>query len=323
MAASEESREDQLVDLIVFAISQELRRDYRKAISDTRIAKIVYDVADELNLPITRSWYKFGTYVWWSDYAKENRLKQYLGVLEAPPDLQLTIGAANRREKSLYDKILDIVGRHRLMLHQDLNEFLVHLYKKEAPPGFGPVYLGNKKLIDKLDRILDSVWSGDTVPRFKDISKDITDFHKSLFYFEDQPDLIDLVIDGTSLLEDLLVTYETNLSDSARLKELAKFFKPIYEFYKDKVWAFPASVFTIRSAIGERSDAVKEDRSRYLSEIPQYRDEVSSMSDRALALGFYPSRAEIDLIQSQLAKSIAGDEKTLRRLYADHLLVER
>jgi len=33
------SNENQLVDLTVFAISQQLRKDYRQSITDTRIAK--------------------------------------------------------------------------------------------------------------------------------------------------------------------------------------------------------------------------------------------------------------------------------------------
>ena len=91
--------EDRLTDLIVYAISRAIeKQEFPRHLGNAKITKIVYDVAESLELPITRSWYKFGTYVW-TDYAKEDRLNQFLGKNLPSTDIQGTISLAQRREK--------------------------------------------------------------------------------------------------------------------------------------------------------------------------------------------------------------------------------
>jgi hypothetical protein len=315
--------ENQLADLTVYAISQQLRKDYRTAITDTRIAKILFDVAKNLDLPITRSWYKYGTYVWWSDNASEKRLKEFLGILPPTSDTNITVNLANGEMKALYDQILGLVSKHRLMLREDISSFLTELYLKEAPKGLGNLYLANKKLLDRCDKVLDSIWKNDPGPQFMIVSKEITDLHKALFNFENMKEMIDLVIDGTSLLEDMLITYETNQDDLSRLKDFAKVFEEVFNFYKDNIWTFPASAIAIRTVDGPRATQVKDNRNSYLMEAPQYRDRVSELSGAVLSKGFYPTREDIMIVQERMSKRLSSNQKALKQVFAEQLLVRR
>jgi len=82
------------------------------------------------------------------------------------------------------------------MLREDISEFLTRLYRRDAPKGFGSLYLANKSVVDACDKIVDSIWKGDPIPQFLSFSKKITDLHKALFHFQDRDEMIDLVIDA-------------------------------------------------------------------------------------------------------------------------------
>jgi hypothetical protein len=146
------SREDELVDLIVYAISRAVsEKEPPSDFGSTKIAKLVYDIAEEHDLPIPRSWYMFGTYVW-SEYASGARLNEFQSSDHSDPSAQHTISLSKTRDKELFENILESVMKHR-MLAMSLSDFLDGLYAK-APKKYRGLYQTHRKVLGDAVRFL-------------------------------------------------------------------------------------------------------------------------------------------------------------------------
>ena len=312
------SSEDQVVDLIVYAISRFVEENaVKKPVGETKIAKIVYRTAEELDLPVTRSWFKFGAYVW-PQFDLEERYSQYLGKLVPPTPSRGTIEKGTQEERELFRRIKDSVSEQSFVFESDVSEFLDWLYSNEAPKDYRPLYKSHKKVLDRFEKVFTAVNSGFPTFQYLPASREMTDFHRRLVRFQDRPDMVDLVMETTALLEDLLVTYESNLDNRARLLELVKFLRSLYnDFYLKYVWTFPASVITIATVDGPRKATIMEERNGYLKSLPKYFDRLSEFSEKAFESRLYPSKPEILALQDRLSKNLGSDENALRTVFAE------
>jgi hypothetical protein len=58
-------------------------------------------------------------------------------------------------------------------------------------------------------------------------------------------------------------------------------------------------------------------------EAPQYRDRVSELSGAVLSKGFYPTREDIMIVQERMSKRLSSNQKALKQVFAEQLLVRR
>jgi hypothetical protein len=317
------SQQDKLVDLILLALSQRAKAMGLHPLGwSTRISKITFFVAKELDLPITRSWFKFGAHVW-VDNATEDRLFQFMGLIEADPSINETIEYARSEAKSVFQEMQRIIDEHEFILTNSTSQILDWLYLNEAPEEYKGIYRSHKKVMDRIEKTLDSIWQADASYQYANAAKEITQFHEEMLYFQDQPDIIDLVIDATSLMESLLIVYESNLENYEVLRRLARFLDLLYhKFYLADIWKFPASAITLETVVGENADLVRNRLEGYLSRIDEYRGELDSWTEKAYDEGCYPSRLEIEDIQKRLSSRLSSDTSLLKRLYYEGLLTE-
>jgi len=305
-------RGDELTDLIVLAIA---RRITKKApfsdFGNAKIAKVVYDVADQLDLPITRSWYKFGTYVW-SDYATSSRLLEFQNHDESNPEISYTIELSRAKDKETFSAIEKIVSKHK-MLGMSLSAFLDELYER-APPKYRGLYKSHRKVLMRMQRIAKSLEHDDEIPepQFLNASRDITAFQKEMFAFEDRSEMVEMVIDYTNLLEDLIVKYDELLDNDMALKSFVPFFAEVYRSYSDEIWAFPPSIITIETVKGENQDVVTASRNKHLAQLEDYVRKPIEMREQAFGQGFYPAQSEILHSQEKLERLIGSAEGTFK-----------
>ena len=306
------SRGDELADLTVYAIARRISKkapfsDFGRA----KIAKVVYDVADQLDLPITRSWYKFGTYVW-SDYVASSRLLEFRDFDESDPRILSTVELARVKDSDTFSEIERIVSKHK-MLDMSLSAFLDELYEK-APPKYRRLYKSHKKVLWRMRRISETLEHENEIPepQLLNASRDITSFQKEMFVFEDRSEMIDMVIDYTNFLEDLIVKYDEILDDDKALRSFVPFFTEAYKVYSEEIWAFPPSIIAIETVKGEKEDAVKTGRSRHLARLPEYVGRPNNMRERAFNEGLYPSESNILHSQQKLEKLVGSDERTFK-----------
>ncbi|MBN1677436.1 MAG: hypothetical protein JW880_02750 [Candidatus Thermoplasmatota archaeon] len=317
------SRENELVDLVLLALSRRAKAmDLRPAGWSTRISKTTFFVAKELDLPITRSWFKFGAHVW-ADNATETRLCQFMGLTEPDPSINMTIDYAKSEGKSVFRQIQEVIDKHEFILTSSTSKILDWLYFNEAPKEYRGIYRSHKKVMDRIDKILDSIWQVDASCQYANAAEEITHFHEEMLYFQDRQDMVDLVIDSTSLLESLLIHYESNLDNYDPLKKLAKFLDSFYRgFYLADVWKFPASAITLETVVGENADSVRIGLGGYLNRVEAYRNELDDWTEKAYTEGCYPSKLEIEDIQKRLSSRLSSDTSSLKRLYYEGLLTD-
>lgn len=317
------SRENELVDLILLALWRCAKeKNIHPPGWKTRISKTAFLVAEELNLPITRSWFMYGAYVW-AENASEERFNQFLGLSKPDPSINMTIHYAESEGKSLFEDIQEVVHKHEFILTWPTTDVLDWLYLNEAPKEYRSLYKSHKTVMDRIEKTLDSIWKADASYQYANAAKEITEFHEQMLRFQDRPDMTDLVIDTTSLLESLLIVYESNLENYDTLRKLAKLLDTLYrEFYLADIWKFPASAITLETVVGENAESVKNVREAYLRRVESYRDMLDGWTEKAYTEGCYPSRLEIEDVQKRLSSRLSSDASLLKRLYYEGLLTD-
>ena len=120
--------EETLVKMILAGLdrvlkSRKIDKDY---LNEVKVHKIVYMVAEDLNLDITRSWYMRGCYVWCNKPINEY-FKPYGRIyLDPSPDI---IDAINN-----VIRVLEVFSLKR-------QDFLKKLYEEFAPSEFRNLYI--------------------------------------------------------------------------------------------------------------------------------------------------------------------------------------
>jgi hypothetical protein len=309
-----QSREDQLVDLVLYAISKALRvREPLGDFGNTKIAKVVYDVAETMELPITRSWYMFGTYVW-SDLVTEARMSEFWEPALSGLGIRHTVDLAGTSERKTFSQMETVVKEHALLFDLSLSDFLDRLYDR-APRQYQRVYKTHRKVLERFRNIASPFPDAMPTPQFLNGSRDITAFQKEMLVFDDMPDMVDLVIEFTSFMEDLMVKYDESLDDAGALGHLVSFFRDAYDYYRNHIWTFPPSVITRETVTGERQDAIREDRRSHLAKLGRYLDKPASLREEAFLAGFYPSRNEVLRSQEKLSQLLGNEERTLKEYF--------
>lgn len=316
--------EDDLVNLIVYGISQVIKKEGHPTSfdSETRIAKVAFDVAESLELPVTRSWYKFGTFVW-SHYANTGRLDEFLGLSPefTPPDPQILIKKASTTWRPLYKQIEEQIAGHDLLWKTSLSDFLMRLYQNEAPKKFRKLYVANRTMTSRFDKLAHyESTEVFPIPALILASQEVTRLHKELRVFTEEPRLIHLMADFTTFLEDLIVQHDEIMDDSAALTKWRSFFASAYDFYSQEIWDFPASVIAKETVKGPRDEEIKSQRERRLVQLPSYETELSHWLDKAFESKTYPTLAQVQSAQDKLARLVGSDEKAIKEVFTRLLL---
>ena len=315
--------EAQTLGLIVLAISRVIKeKGITERVGNTKTAKVAFNVAKKLNLPITRSWYKYGSYVW-PQFELENRLNEHRGTLALSQEARHVESLAFGSQRESFKQYVRAVEEELPTLKEDLSGTLERIYAEGAPKHLRHVYLSHKKMTDRFSKVTDFARSGFPQPVFLPASQEITNFHRRISCFKDRPEVVDLVIETTSLLEDLLVTYETNQSDAKRLKEWVAFFEKVLEFYHKRVWILPASVMSIETAEGPREQEVKEICEHDLKSSWTLRSKLEELSEEAFEKGVYPSKSDILAVQERIAAQLGPEENDVRAFFAETLRTPR
>lgn len=313
--------EDQALGLIVLAVSRIVKeKGITARIGKTKIDKVAFNVARKNNLPITRSWYKYGGFVW-PNFDLVNRFNEHQGTLAPSQEAQVTENLAFRTHKELFVHYYQAVEKELSILREEISDTLERIYAEDAPKPLRQVYLAHKKMTDRLSKVTGLVRSGFPHPIFLNASEAITDFHRKVMHFQDKPEVVDLVIETTSLLEDLLITYEMNIENDKKLKEWVPSFEKVLDFYHKKIWALPASAMSIETLEGPRAEEMKDFCERELKSSWTLTSRLQELSEEAYEKGVYPSKSDILEIQGRIASQIGPDEEKIRTVFAETLRI--
>jgi len=236
--------EETLVKMILAGLdrvlkSRKIDKDY---LNEVKVHKIVYMVAEDLNLDITRSWYMRGCYVWCNKPINEY-FKPYGRIyLDPSPDI---IDAINN-----VIRVLEVFSLKR-------QDFLKKLYEEFAPSEFRNLYIAYYDFKINYESFLRQLQQSEKL-FFIDVdstlvSSSLSQLHMAITDTIKDHRIVDVFIQYTTLLETIALGLEEKIRNNEVTKEMVNFCQEAYEFYDNEVWKLPATEIANRTMKGRNS----------------------------------------------------------------------
>jgi hypothetical protein len=274
--------EETLVKMILAGLdrvlkSRKIDKDY---LNEVKVHKIVYMVAEDLNLDITRSWYMRGCYVWCNKPINEY-FKPYGRIyLDPSPDI---IDAINN-----VIRVLEVFSLKR-------QDFLKKLYEEFAPSEFRNLYIAYYDFKINYESFLRQLQQSEKL-FFIDVdstlvSSSLSQLHMAITDTIKDHRIVDVFIQYTTLLETIALGLEEKIRNNEVTKEMVDFCQEAYEFYDNEVWKLPATEIANRTMKGRNSREVLQ---------KLWRNFNTTLSNVKVYLEIYEKRIdELDLNPSE------------------------
>ena len=221
-----------------------------------KVHKIMYQAFEAANIPVTRSWYRYGCFIHSTQLAgfeDFSPLKHRYLRSEFPPErLRYHVKNMGFDVDYTIQKIHEIIDD----MPQKMDIYLKTLYE-DAPNGLSNIYIAKLDLFNDLNQI--KTYRSETSFPFhvwlSKIRKDISVFHMAAFSSSQFIDLADIVTSFTSNIEESLQKIdELMLHDKKIFKKWINLIQGFPQFYDEQVWhpfALEISAITVK---GWRAD---------------------------------------------------------------------
>jgi len=267
-----------------------------KYLSEMKLQKIVFKTVEELDLPVTRSWYLRGCMVHPGGTLSGSVKRKTIEKLVKNPDSLIV-------DQDIYSCFDSIQVKDRIFFTKR-NDFLRDLYRYMEPERFRNEYIPNNEIILSLEEMSKGDFNGvNTV-----ISENISKLYIGLQRDELFAGLSDNFYDFLDFLENVCIETEGNVEDGAEVTpEYLEFFKRLSSVYYNNVWMEPASIISIETAKGPNAERVIKQRKGYLplasqkievplNELKCKADELNlSLSEVNVEKAFTKSREQIGI----------------------------
>jgi hypothetical protein len=245
----ENQKDDELVTSWIAAESVRYlksKNNFSAKDNKTKLHKIIYLIADEYDIPITRGWYLHGPFVYNDNVLNVN----YKENIKEWTSSRFNINELNEEVRKYdldVDKILvsikewsDIIDRH------SADEFILLLYKKYSPKELREIYLNKYKLtgvrtnishlINYYDSRLGDRSGASPIELLQHLYDDVDDFQNSAFNTFDDSKLEQNTIGFFDVFRDLLYKIELVLKEIDLDKNIINNLKLGQEAYLRSVW---------------------------------------------------------------------------------------
>ena len=223
-----------------------------KFLSEMKLQKIVFKTVEELELPITRSWYIRGCMVHpggtLSGSVRKNTLEKFV---QNPKNLVF-----NSDIYSCFDDI-----KVEKIFFTERNLFLRQLYSSMEPARFRNEYIPNNEIILTSEKMSRGI--------FDNISSTISENISKLYLGMQEDELFDGIsnkfYDFLNFIEETSIETEGLVEDGAEITQNGlNFFKRLSNAYHNTVWMEPASIISIETVKGLSAEKVIKQREGYL-----------------------------------------------------------
>jgi hypothetical protein len=275
-----------------------------RSIDSIKLNKLVYIAVNQLNIPLTFGWYKYGP---------------------APIDLQYSQTAVTAKSKAecdaAYDSRLPNTDyyspvEYAYFFNNELDEFadilrastkdyLVSFYEREAPEIYRNLYVKNAQLQQVLDEIkTDAVWHEESERYYREISRRIGELTRTLMDIEPLREVQTSFRQYVRFLKKLLANASTHDSLTATQQ---RFVKRIVDYYYGGTWKYVAlkiSENTVHLSPGENERKLLTSIENDQQEIrANYEDDLNGFAKRAVALDILEEESANSLLTGSEADS--------------------
>lgn len=318
--------EDLVATLLLYATSEYMQKEglNSKYLNNIKLQKIIFRTCDELNIPLTRSWYKRGCFV-----HNSNIKVEYLNhILRSEMNLEELTQFKSEHETE-YTSIYKTAAKHiSNTFFTDTELLLDKLYDFDAPSRYKTLYKANniilvtnqqiKKSLNDIsaenpNRLLDRRFTNKYY-YYKLLSNSISQVHIELATNREFELIIDPYIYFTDFLEDIYVKIDNILLPRRNVPvEISKFFESLDWIYYDYVWGCPSQVISKATMTGALAEEYKElaekELKNSLDNFDKVLDKNKEMSER---IGLKPTLDEWeDVDKNLMALSEAGFDEDL------------
>jgi len=299
------TREEQLALLILSVVDECLReiKFPKEYLPKTKLHKIIYDVSEELDLEITRSWYLRGKFVW----CARDPISRFFDITS-----NLSYAESEFRvfglTKGVVKRAVDMALRKFNVLTTRLNNYLAELYKHEAPEDYKGLYITHIYLKEKLEELLEEM--SDCLNKHalsvNSFSNIIVRYHLELSRLDD---IAGPVVEYTTLMDELLIGAEEKFNKNKLSEEHIEFLKTIFCYYDDTVWKLPATYVAEKTMKGPRKhDLISKLRNQRRELIEKIENKMYELEEKAYEIDMFPS-------EKYLAERVSWDDEVSREYF--------
>ncbi|MCX6651990.1 MAG: hypothetical protein NT137_01340 [Methanomassiliicoccales archaeon] len=289
--------EEDLVDLIVLAGVNEFRKEQRTPTESKTIwTKVAFSIIEELKLPVTHYWYRYGGWIE-TGRLEAQRILQVYGAVETDkypdPKKIFSLSQANRE---LFERISAAVKERHDMFSADTTDLRRSLYIEDAPERMRDAYLPNLDLMEICRSTVNNV-DNEILPirAAEAASSKITDLHLAIARLGYPWEQMQQVIEFTDLIEKTLISLKSWPLNGGRREAWVRHFGELIKSYDSTGWVILASHFAAESVKGPRKDAVVQSMKRKGEESTRDSQKALRALTASLASdGFLPSAMELD-----------------------------
>lgn len=285
-----------------------------------RVHKILYNVFEETDIPVTRSWYRYGCFIHNTQLAgfeSFSSLKnRYLASTSFPERLRSHAANMGVDVQSALRQMREIID----VMPSRMDLYLESLYE-DAPCNLGSIYLAKLKLNRSLN--VPNKTTFKNMENFHEwrltTRRDVSVFHMAAFSNKNFGDLSDIVMDFSSKLEEAILKVEA--MSRLRNKVLRKWSTWIGEFsafFDESVWhpfALEISTITVKGLRKEEEKLKFQERK--IEKATQSLAELAvlskNLSEKGLTLSYQDYLRILKL--NRVNKDVADAVSTMERIY--------
>jgi len=286
--------EDEAIDIGLFMLAEALqeRRQMSPTVDRTHLVKALFRFAEDTGLPITRCWFKFGQFVP-SERASPQRFAEVR---------DRGIGALSQKSSS---NLLGLMRTYASGLapffSQPLEDYLPDYYRLQAPEKYRGIYSTNFEMTSFCRRVIEAPDHRGTRTHYAESAgPHITKFHRAAAPFIVDSDARSLVIECTTLLEELVIRFDgLNADPHFDVQNWIEFFSRALDGYTGKIWTLPAAQIGAETMVGPRAEEERHNMLHTASLGDRYRREFfEPIRDEAEEKGYLPTEADIEGVMS-------------------------
>lgn len=296
--------EHRIIDYILSNLDNVAQKQGRNNLTPrkTHLNKIIFYVVEELELPITRSWYMFGPFINTApeidgqflhvqNKAKNREIERYLTKLNRTIEVQFP---------ELFNEVEELLLKYYHFLFINKWELTREIYNQDAPEKYKGLYLSSLDFRMLSERIIESTQQQ---PLFFDFALEystmVTRFHETASIFAENDLLISCLYNYSELMEKMVIKLDS--LERTNLVLWHDIYQDIFNYFNFNVWKMPSSIISSETIIGPERDKFHEIMLSNLSLIPKeinpkYNEYMNDVIERNLV----PSPEELLKFQDNL-----------------------
>lgn len=222
-----------------------------KYLTETKLQKIVYKTIEELELPITRSWYIRGCMV-----HPGGKISGYVNVDKVAYLMKYRPFYWDEDIYACFDSI-QVINRI-LKVKQD--NFLRNLYKNMQPEKFRMEYIPNNEIMLSMQRMIKGTYDVSN-----DISNSISELSLGLYEDDIFNSIPNSFYEYLELIENISLVLEAMVEEGSEISSnQSKFIKSIESNYFSTIWKLPATIISINTAEGLSAETLIKNQNNYI-----------------------------------------------------------